>query len=127
MIVNKPAINFQDNRGNIIDIIANETIDSVTLITFAKGATRANHYHKETIQWNYVIEGVIKLVTQEAGSISTQEAILKKGDLAYTIAYEKHALQAIEDSVLMVFTRGPRSGEHYESDTFRLEEPLIKL
>jgi hypothetical protein len=25
----------------------------------------------------------------------------------------------------LVFTRGPRSGEGYEDDTYRLEEPLL--
>ena len=37
---------------------------------------------------------------------------------------EHHAVHALEDSVFMVFTRGPRGGDDYESDTFRLETPL---
>ena len=51
--------NFKDKRGEIIDIIENEKINSVTIITFSKGAIRGNHYHKKTIQWNYVLENVI--------------------------------------------------------------------
>ena len=38
--------------------------------------------------------------------------------------YEAHALHALEDSVLLILTRGPRGGEDYESDTYRLDKPL---
>ena len=50
---------FKDKRGEIIDIIDNEKINSVTIITFSKGAIRGNHYHKKTIQWNYVLDGEV--------------------------------------------------------------------
>jgi quercetin dioxygenase-like cupin family protein len=38
---------------------------------------------------------------------------------------DTHAWKALEDSDCLVFTRGPRSGEDYESDTYRLDEPLL--
>jgi dTDP-4-dehydrorhamnose 3,5-epimerase-like enzyme len=49
----KPA--HTDARGTITDLISDDEINAVTLITFAKGAVRANHYHERTVQWNYVI------------------------------------------------------------------------
>jgi quercetin dioxygenase-like cupin family protein len=36
-----------------------------------------------------------------------------------------HAWRALEDTECLVFTLGPRSGEDYESDVIRLEEPLL--
>jgi len=30
----------------------------------------------------------------------------------------------LEDSLFLVFTRGPRGGQDYESDTYRLTKPL---
>jgi quercetin dioxygenase-like cupin family protein len=36
-----------------------------------------------------------------------------------------HAWKALEDTTCLVFTKGPRSGDQYESDTYRLEEPLL--
>jgi len=39
---------------------------------------------------------------------------------------EAHALQALEDTTMVVMTRGPRGGREYESDTFRLSELLIE-
>jgi quercetin dioxygenase-like cupin family protein len=117
----KPA--FEDERGQISDILTNQTIQYVTLITQAKGTTRGNHYHKETIQWNYVMSGKVKLLTQlpNAPVVST---ILEVGDLAVTEQEERHAIEALEDSTFLVFTRGVRGGEDYEKDTFRLAQPL---
>ena len=65
----------------------------------------------------------MKLLTQMPGApvIAT---ILEKGDLAKTEPLERHAMIALEDAAFMVFTRGPRGGEDYETDTYRLSEPL---
>jgi quercetin dioxygenase-like cupin family protein len=118
-------INHQDDRGSIMDLIEGANINSVTFISFKKGAVRGNHYHKQTIQWNYVIQGKIKLVAQ-VGDEPVEETILEKGGFAVTEPMEKHALVGIEDSEMLVFTQGPRGGKEYESDTFRLEIPLAR-
>ncbi len=124
MNITETIINHQDDRGVIIDLVENQNINAITYISFSTGAVRANHYHKKTTQWNYVTRGRIKLVTQfEDGPIS--ELILEKGDLVVTIPMEKHALVGIEESEMLVFTEGPRGGKEYESDTYRLEQPLI--
>jgi len=115
--------NHEDQRGKIIDLIENRNINSTTYISFNKDAVRANHFHKKTTQWNYVISGKIKLVTQ-IDEEPINEIILEKGDLVMTIPFEKHALVGIEKSELLVFTEGPRAGKDYESDTFRLDKPL---
>jgi quercetin dioxygenase-like cupin family protein len=123
MDVIKAVVNFKDQRGEIIDLIEDRNINAVTLITFTKGSVRANHYHKETTQWNYLLKGKIKLVVQVGDGV-IEERILKPGDLVSTAPMEKHALVAVEDSDLLVFTEGPRGGKEYESDTFRLEKPI---
>ena len=51
--------------------------------------------------------------------------ILSKGNLVVTPSNESHAIKAIKYSEYLVFTKGPRGGEEYENDTFRLKEPLI--
>lgn len=117
-------ISFQDQRGNIVDLIENETINAVTLITFTKDAVRANHYHNETTQWNYLLSGNIKIAGQMPNQ-ETEEIVMTPGDLVETVPQERHALKAIEDSTLLVFTKGPRGGKEYETDTFRLETPLL--
>ena len=114
---------FRDQRGEISDLIENENINAITRITIKKGAVRGNHYHKETWQWNYVVSGKMKLVTRMPDG-ERREIILCPGDLAVTEPYEHHALVGMEDCDVLVFTKGPRGGKEYETDTFRLEKPL---
>ena len=113
-------VDFEDSRGQIQDLIQDQNINAITKITFVKGAVRGNHFHKKTIQWNYLISGKVLLVTQYK-----DEIILNPGDLVSTSINESHAIKALEDSVLLVFTEGPRGGKEYESDTYKLDEPLI--
>ena len=123
MIKKTPKLAFKDDRGEITDLLVKEPVEYVTLITSKKGAVRGNHYHKETVQYNYLISGKIELLTQNEGE-KVQSAIMKPGDVTMTPAGERHSLIALEDSVFMVFTRGPRGGGDYEKDTYRLPVPL---
>jgi quercetin dioxygenase-like cupin family protein len=113
-----------DSRGSITDLISDDEINAVTMITFAKGAVRANHYHERTVQWNYVISGEILLATQMPGEQQV-ERVLKPGDFAVTRENERHALKGLTASEVLILTKGPRAGTQYENDTFRLAEPLI--
>jgi quercetin dioxygenase-like cupin family protein len=115
---------FKDHRGEITDLIDNDTINAITLITFTKGAVRANHYHKHTFQWNYVISGKVLLKSQMPGQ-EPVEIEMNPGDFAMTKPDEMHALKGLTDSQVLVFTKGPRAGSEYENDTFRLEKPLL--
>jgi len=115
---------FEDKRGEITDILEREFIDSVTLISSNTGAVRGNHYHKESIQYTFVLRGSLKLFTQKPGG-EVETAILIKGDLVFTPALESHALVALEDAEFLALTRGPRGGTDYEEDTYRLDEPLV--
>jgi quercetin dioxygenase-like cupin family protein len=122
IIALKPA--HTDARGSITDLISDGEINAVTLITFTKGAVRANHYHEHTVQWNYVISGEILLVTEVPGS-GRSERVLRPGDFAVTRERERHALKGLTDAQVLILTKGPRAGTQYEADTFRLDVPLI--
>ena len=58
----KIKINHQDSRGVIVDLLEKKKINAITYITQKKGKVRGNHFHKRTIQWNYLIKGKIKIV-----------------------------------------------------------------
>jgi dTDP-4-dehydrorhamnose 3,5-epimerase-like enzyme len=119
MILHHLKPSFQDNRGQITDIIQHTPFDSVTVITCVKGAIRGNHFHKESIQYSYVLSGRIRALTQPPdGTVETAD--LLANDLLESPPFERHALQALEDSVLIIITRGPRGGKAYEDDTFRV-------
>ena len=124
MDIVKTETAFADDRGAIVDLVENASIDSVTIVTFKEGAIRGNHFHMKTKQWNYVLSGRIRLVAQNPGE-EVQEVVMEEGDLVLTPDGERHALMGMTDSRLLVLTAGPRGGTQYESDTYRLDEPLI--
>ncbi len=123
MEIIKVKVAHKDDRGNIIDLVENEDINAVTIVTFAKNAVRGNHYHKKTYQWNYVLSGKIRLLSQIPGE-SIIETTMTRGDFLVTKPNERHALVGLEDAELLVLTKGPRGGKEYESDTYRLDKPL---
>lgn len=114
-----------DERGEIIDILTNVNMDSVTIVTFNVNAVRANHYHKHTIQWNYVLTGEIVYYSMNMVDRKVEKKILPAGHLIVSPPNTAHALKANQESKVLILTKGPRSGENYESDTFRLMEPLV--
>jgi quercetin dioxygenase-like cupin family protein len=120
----KPS--FSDDRGHIIDILKRSIVEYATLITSKKGAVRANHYHKETFQYVYVLSGRMRVVTQMPKE-RPSEVVLESGDLIVNAPLERHAFEALEDSTMLVLTHGPRGGDDYEKDTFRLDLPLIPV
>ena len=120
----KTKINFSDNRGIIVDLLEKRKINAITYISQKKNKVRGNHFHKKTIQWNYLIKGKVKLFTKLKNK-RTKQLTLLKGDLVETTINEAHAIKAIKDSEYIVFTQGPRGGKEYETDTFRLKKPLI--
>ena len=50
---------------------------------------------------------------------------LNKDEVAVT-TLEQHALVGVTNCKVLVFTKGPRGGKNYETDTFRLNKPLHK-
>jgi uncharacterized RmlC-like cupin family protein len=109
---------FEDERGVIEDLLGR--IDAVTMITTHAGAVRGNHVHARTTQWTYVVSGLIRFAWTDDDGVHTADN--GPGVLVTEPAGVPHAWQALADSRVLVFTRGPRSGQAYETDTTRLEE-----
>ncbi len=119
----KPA--HIDQRGEIIDILTNTDIDSATIVTFNINAIRGNHYHKNTTQWNYVLTGEIDYYSMNMVDRKIKNRVLTAGCLIISPPNIAHALKANQESKVLILTKGPRSGDNYETDTFRLMEPLV--
>ncbi|MEK7629885.1 MAG: WxcM-like domain-containing protein [Patescibacteria group bacterium] len=125
MKIDKKPINFEDSRGSIRDIIVGQDVDSVTIITCKKGSVRGNHFHKKSSQYTYIVKGSFTYASKKDNNpVETIE--VKEGDLTLSIPNEQHAFKALEDSVLLQLSKGPRQGENYENDTFRLEKPILE-
>lgn len=109
---------FEDERGVIQDLLGQ--VDAVTEIFTKAGKIRGNHVHARTTQWTYVVSGRMTFAwTEDDGR---HIAHYPAGSLVTEAAGIPHAWRAVEDTRVLVFTRGPRSGQAYETDTTRLPE-----
>lgn len=115
------ASEFRDHRGVIRDLLG--PVDAVTEIFTRGGAVRGNHIHANTVQFTYVCWGRLLMVQAINGELIERE--YGHGMTAPEERGIPHAWKALEDTLVLVFTKGPRSGEAYETDTIRLEEPLL--
>ncbi len=118
------SLGNQDDRGSIYDLEFDEGIGAVGHVTFEPGAVRGNHIHDKTTQWNYVVSGGLIAVVVDTEGVR-HDVELKPGDLLKVGPGEAHAFRAAEVTHMMVFTMGPRAGKEYESDTYRLDTPLL--
>jgi len=116
------ADRYEDARGVIQDILG--PVDAVTRISTRQGCVRGNHIHHQTVQWTFVLSGKLLIKTQAPGG-PPQIHIYLPGEMACEQPGIAHAWRALEDTEVLVFTRGPRSGENYASDTERLAVRLL--
>jgi quercetin dioxygenase-like cupin family protein len=102
-----------------------DQIGAVAHITFVPGAVRGDHIHSQTTQWNFIVSGQIEFAVV-APDQTRSDFVAIPGDLVCLEPGEEHALRALTDAHMMVFTMGPRAGKEYESDTIRLEKSLFE-
>jgi len=123
-------INHADERGTIRDIFVSSPKDHCCIITFTPNAVRANHFHKVSTQYTYVIDGEILmsscLVDQDgefAGNI--EQVVLGPGDLVTHPPFHAHAFRAVSSASILAFADGVRGGVDYENDVYRLKNSLV--
>ncbi len=112
----------EDERGKILDILVDEEICGVSCVTFSVGAVRGNHIHRHTSQWNYIFKGKVLVST---GTANCENWTLDSGKVFLIEPGVPHAMKALEETVLFVFTLGIRVGHRFEDDTERLSTPLL--
>ena len=118
-------IAYQDERGIILDIFESEPKEHCSLITFNKGSRRANHYHKESTQYLFLISGNLIMRSGEVDDSGNfkdkiKQDIIKPHMLVTHKPYEAHAFEASENSTILAFACGLRGGKNYEKDVYRL-------
>jgi quercetin dioxygenase-like cupin family protein len=115
------ADTFEDHRGRIHDLLG--PVDAVTEIFTRAGSVRGNHIHQRTVQYTYVCYGSLTAAWTEDDGV--HQKTYGPGSLITEAAGIPHAWKAESDCMVLVFTRGPRSGDAYETDTQRLEVPIL--
>lgn len=112
-----------DDRGTITDIFYKINANHACLITNAAGAIRGNHYHKQTTQYTYILTGSLVYYSKPVDSKEpASEFVATKGDFIISEPNEIHAMKTTADGCTFIaFAEGPRGGEDYENDTFRVD------
>ena len=114
-----------DDRGFITDIFVKKNMNHACLIKSWIGAVRGNHYHKMTTQYTYIISGEMEYYWRNmigSDSSPVQSRVIGPGDLVMSDPFEIHAMKCLSPHgcTFIAFAEGPRGGEEYESDTFRV-------
>jgi quercetin dioxygenase-like cupin family protein len=111
-----------DKRGIIMDIL-NKKINHVGIITTEAGAIRANHYHKTSVQYNYVLSGSFEVSLSNVNNPSKiKKIILSPGKLLTIPPKVIHSFKAIEKTVLLDMISESREGSGYEEDVIRISD-----
>jgi dTDP-4-dehydrorhamnose 3,5-epimerase-like enzyme len=123
MNIQQIKLTFEDSRGTITDILEQIDFNGATIISSKAGSIRGNHYHKESVQYIYVLEGRMISRSKKMGEKLT-EVVVQRGDLISHEKYEAHMFEALEDTTFLVLSSGLRTGKDYEKDTFRISCPI---
>ena len=102
----KPEFVNSDNRRILSQLVTSD-FKQVNIYEATHGSILGNHFHKETVEYFYIIKGSLEY---------NDKAIVKKGDLFVVEPPEKHWLKVISDkATFMTFLTKP----------YKLESPDI--
>jgi len=110
---------FKDKRGSITDLVE-ERVGHIGIITFNKGVTRANHYHKKSVQYSYVLEGKLKLTISDIDGSHKKVVTITPGILSVIPPRTVHIYTAITKAAIIDMTTLSRTDNGYEKDTVRM-------
>ncbi len=107
----------KDNRGEIYNLFEGR-IEHIALITSKKGTVRANHYHKEDLQYIYLISGEYESHSCDVRDPNKKQVLkVITGDIVETPPFVAHAQKFTKDSVFLALTTRQRESGKYEEDT----------
>ena len=109
---------YKDKRGIILDLLVGKDW-ALTFITFNDRAVRGNHFHKKTVQWDFILWGKL------FGAFGKRKRLMTTFSFVKIEKNRPHAYYARKWSMMLSFTKGVRVGENYEKDTYKLEKSLI--
>ncbi len=114
----QPKEIIEDARGRIIPVADGE-FRTVMVIESKEGAIRANHWHKTDSHVMYILSGKARYV--EEGPVHYVDRVLWPGDSILTLPRIPHAMEFLEDTVMIVCARNARDTETYLADIVKAE------
>ena len=111
---------FSDKRGTLSHLLEDDLkVVSALLITFKKGAIRANHYHKHDTHYCYMFKGEMEYIYQDMRKKNSRKKSVRvpAGYLVKTPPMVAHAMKFLTDGVFLTLSTEPRHRKDYEHDT----------
>jgi dTDP-4-dehydrorhamnose reductase len=93
-----PYFYFVDERGKLVGLFQGQRWEEVNYVESAKGCVRGNHYHKETTEGFFVIDGKIKVTLVGITKDFERTFVAKKGDIMVINPNTIHSFEMIKDS-----------------------------
>lgn len=104
MKILEPEFNHSDARRSITQLFTHE-FKQVNVYEAKQGAVLGNHFHKQTIEFFYIISGTIDY---------NLEKLVEEGEIFVVYPEERHTITCVTDVKLMTFLTKPYS--HQEPD-----------
>ena len=108
IVLEKDSIH-EDGRRRITQLLT-ASIKQVNVYDAKKGSSLGNHYHKETVEYFYIIRGKV---------IYNNSRIFDSGELFAVYPEEVHTIECLEDTKFMTFLSRPYTKE--EPDIWKTE------
>ncbi len=89
--------------GNFDPSLVKTSEFEIGIKRYNKGDTEAAHYHKESIEWTVIVEGVVKM----------NNIIYKKDDIVEVVQWETIQFECIEDAITVVIKSPHVKGDKY--------------
>ena len=118
--IKKIDVAYEDERGQISNII-DADIKHIAIINSKKGSIRANHYHPEQIQYEYLISGEFESYSKDLKkeNAEVEKIIIEEKSLVITPPNIAHAMKFTKDSVMLNITTGARENNNFAEHTIK--------
>lgn len=93
-----PYCYFVDDRGKLIGVFQGYKWEEINFIESFKGCIRGNHYHKETVEGFFIVDGKIKVTLIDIVKKTKRKFIAKKGDILLINPNNLHTFEMLENS-----------------------------
>ncbi len=96
----KSYMHRTDARGAMVGVSNVGTWREVNYVTSRAGATRGNHYHKESHELVFILEGEVEVVLRDVNDADgTDTVVLKAGQGVEIGTFVLHTMRYLADTV----------------------------
>lgn len=94
----KPDFELHDTRGTLVQLV-HEGYEQINVLTTRAGVVRGGHYHKETVEAFFVVDGQVEIELEKDAVRHTE--IFEKGELFCIPPFVWHTMRFGVDTVLV--------------------------